>query len=53
VFQKQVSNVLSVFFYTLQVLHVDVSKVDQTSVVDLHLVGVNQISSGVSRLHDG
>jgi hypothetical protein len=35
------------------VLHLDVSKVDRASVVDLHLVGVDQIFNGVSRLHDG
>jgi hypothetical protein len=34
----------------LQVLQLDFSKVDRASVVDLHLIGVNQIFGGVSRL---
>jgi hypothetical protein len=42
VFQKHVSSVSS------QVLHHDVLKVDQASVADLHLVGVDQIFGGVS-----
>ena len=41
------------FFCMLKVLHLDVSKVDRVSVVDLHMVGVDQIFCGVSRLHDG
>jgi hypothetical protein len=41
------------FFSMLQVLYLDVSKVDWTSAADLHLVGVDQISSSVSRIHDG
>jgi hypothetical protein len=53
VFQKHVSSVSSVFFSMLQVLHLDVSKVNRASVVDLHPVGVDQIFSGVSRLHGG
>jgi hypothetical protein len=52
VFQKHVLSVSSVFFY-IKVLHLDISKVDRTSVVDLHLVGVDQIFDGVSRLHGG
>ena len=41
-------------FCMLQVLHLDVFKVDQVSVVDLHLVGdVDQIFGGVSQLHVG
>jgi hypothetical protein len=53
VFQKHVSSVSSVFFCMLQVLHLDVLKVDRASVVDLHLVGVDQIFNGISRLHGG
>jgi hypothetical protein len=53
VFQKHISSVLSNFFCILQVLHLDISKLDRVSVVDLRLVGVDQISSDVSRLHDG
>jgi hypothetical protein len=41
VFQKYFSSVLSVFFYTLQWLHLDVLKVDRASAVDLYLVGVD------------
>ena len=52
-FQKYVSSVSSFFFCMLQMLHLDVFKVDQVSVVDLHLVGVDQISGDVSRLYDG
>jgi hypothetical protein len=40
-FHKHVSSVSSVFFCMLQVLHLDVSKVDRASVVDPHLVGVD------------
>jgi hypothetical protein len=36
----------------LQMLHLDVSKVDRASAADLHLVGVD-ISGSVSRLHGG
>jgi hypothetical protein len=43
---------LSVFFCMLQVLYLDVIKVDRVSAADSHLVGVNQISSVVSRIHD-
>jgi hypothetical protein len=53
VFQKYVSSVSSVFFCMLQVLHLDVLKVNRASVINLHPVGVDQISSGVSRLHGG
>jgi hypothetical protein len=35
----------------LQVLHLDILKVDRTSASDLHLVGVDQIFDSVSRLH--
>jgi hypothetical protein len=38
VFQKNVSSVSSIFFFMLQVLHLDVLKVDRTSVVDLRLL---------------
>jgi hypothetical protein len=34
-------------------LHLNVLKVDRANVVDLHLVDVDQISDGVSRLHSG
>jgi hypothetical protein len=53
VFQKHISSISSVFFSMLQVLYLDVSKVYWTSVADLHLVDVDQISGGVSSLHDG
>ena len=51
VFQKYVSSVSSVFFYMLQLLHLNVLKIDRTSAADLHLVSVDQISGSVSRLH--
>jgi hypothetical protein len=51
VFQIHVSIVSSVFFCMLQVLHLDILKVDRTSASDLHLVGVDQIFDSVSRLH--
>jgi hypothetical protein len=35
----------------LQVLHLDVSKVDWANAADLHLVSMDQISSDVSHLH--
>ena len=53
VFQKHVSSVSSVFFCMLQVLFLNVSKVDRASAADLYMVGVDQISGGVSRLHGG
>jgi hypothetical protein len=51
VFQKYFSSVLSVFFYTLQWLHLDVLKVDRASAVDLYLVGVDYIFGSFSRHH--
>ena len=49
VFQKYVSSISSIFFCMLQVLYLDVfSKVNRASVVDLHMVGMDQISGGVS-----
>jgi hypothetical protein len=50
-FQVFVRCFRSVFFCMLQVLHLDVSKVDRASAADLHLVRVDQISDGVSHLH--
>jgi hypothetical protein len=35
------------------VLYLDVSKLDRASAADLHLVGADQISGGVSRLLSG
>jgi hypothetical protein len=37
----------------LQVLHLNVSKVDRASAMSLHLVGVDQIFGSVSCLHGG
>jgi hypothetical protein len=37
----------------LQVLYLDVSKIDWASAADLHLVSMDQISSDVSHLHNG
>jgi hypothetical protein len=42
-----------VFHGMLQVLRLNVLKVDRANVVDLHLVGVDQISGGVSQLLGG
>jgi hypothetical protein len=40
-------------FVCCKSLDLDISKVDRAGVVDLHLVGVDQISGSVSRLHSG
>jgi hypothetical protein len=40
-------------FVCYNCLHLNVLKVDRANVVDLHLVDVDQISDGVSRLHSG
>jgi hypothetical protein len=53
VFQKNVSSASSILFFILQMLHLNALKVDQASAVNLHLIGGDQISSGVSRLHGG
>jgi hypothetical protein len=53
VFQKHVSSVSSVFFCILQVFHLDVLKVDRTSVAVLNLVSVDLIFDCVSHLHGG
>jgi hypothetical protein len=53
VFQKHVSNISSNFFCMLQVLHLNVLKVDRTSPTDLYLSSVDHISGNVSHLHGG
>jgi hypothetical protein len=52
-FFKCFRSMFQVFHCMLQVLRLNVLKVDRANVVDLHLVGVDQISGGVSRLLGG
>jgi hypothetical protein len=53
VFFKCFRSMFQVFHCMLQVLCLDILKVDRANIVDLHLVGVDQISDGVSRLLGG
>jgi hypothetical protein len=50
---KHALSVSFVFFCILQELHLNVLKVDLASTADFHLVGVDQISCGVSCLQGG
>jgi hypothetical protein len=53
VFHKHVSSVSLSSFVRCKCYIWIFSKVDRASAVDLHLVGVDQISGGVSRPHGG